>query len=132
MGRALTIDLSAYLESRRDALVILKSALSDPDYSQLFQATESYRAGADGQEKTLNLLRAMGSVIEDLLLVVAGTPHLVRNIDLRAELGRIAQGVTVDWIENASQALVNVEHGMRRNLLRSLSIDAMAVSMSRE
>jgi len=36
----------------------------------------------------------------------------------------------VDWIEGTSRALVQVEQGMRRNLLRSLSIDAMAVSLA--
>jgi DNA polymerase-3 subunit delta' len=131
VGRALTIDLEAYLSSRQDALVILHSALREPDYSQLFHATESYRAGADGQEKSLSLLRALGSLIEDLLLVVAGTPHLVRNLDLTAELDRMAQGLTVDWIDGAARLLVQVESGMRRNLLRSLSLDAMAVGMER-
>jgi DNA polymerase-3 subunit delta' len=131
VGRALTIDLSVYLASRQDALVILRTALGDPDYSQLFHATEGYRAGADGQEKTINLLRAMGSLIEDLLLVVAGTPQLVRNLDLGTELQRMAQGLTVDWIDGAARAMVQVESGMRRNLLRSLSLDAMAVGMER-
>ena len=131
VGRALTIDLSVYLASRQDALVMLRTALGEPNYTQLFHATESYRAGADGQEKTINLLRAMGSLIEDLLLVVAGTPRLVRNLDLAAELERMAQGLTVDWIDGAARALVQVESGMRRNLLRSLSLDAIAVGMER-
>jgi DNA polymerase-3 subunit delta' len=131
VGRALTIDLGVYLASRQDALVLLRTALRDPDYSQLFHATESYRAGADGQEKTINLLRALGSLIEDLLLVVAGTPGLIRNLDLNAELEHLAQGLTVDWIDGAARALVQVEQGMRRNLLRSLSLDAMAVSLER-
>jgi DNA polymerase-3 subunit delta' len=95
----------------------------------LFRATETYRAGADGQEKTLGLLRALGSLLEDLLLVVAGTPALVRNVDMRTDLERMAHGLTVDWIENTSRALVQVEQGMRRNLLRSLSLDAMTVSL---
>ena len=129
VGRALTLDLGVYLASRQDALVILKTALREPDYSQLFHATESYRAGADGQEKTINLLRALGSLVEDLLLMVAGTPALIRNLDLDAELERMAQGLTVDWIDGAAKALVQVEQGMRRNLLRSLSLDAMAVSL---
>jgi len=73
VGRALTIDLDVYLASRADALILLRTALREPDYSALFHATESYRAGADGQEKTINLLRALGSLIEDLLLIVAGT-----------------------------------------------------------
>lgn len=78
----------------------------------------------------MNLLRALGSLIEDLLLVVAGTPTLMRNVDLAAELERLAQGLSIDWIDGASRALVQVEQGMRRNLLRSLSLDAMAVSLA--
>jgi DNA polymerase-3 subunit delta' len=131
VGRALTIDLGVYLTSRQDALILLRTALREPDYSQLFHATESYRAGADGQERTVNLLRALGSLIEDLLLVVADTPQFVRNVDLGAELERMAQGLNVDWIDGASRALVQVEQGMRRNLLRSLSLEAMAVSLDR-
>ncbi len=131
VGRALTSDLSIYLASRQEALIILRTALREPDYSQLFHATESYRAGADGQEKTLNLLRALGSLVEDLLLLVAGTPQLIRNLDIEADLARLAHGLTVDWIDGAARALVQVEQGMRRNLLRSLSLDAMAVSLDR-
>jgi DNA polymerase-3 subunit delta' len=131
VGRALTLDLDVYLASRQDALVLLRTSLSEPDYARLFHATESYRAGADGQEKTINLLRAFGSLIEDLLLIVAGTPQLIRNIDLEAELARLAQGLSIDWIDSAARALVQVEQGMRRNLLRSLSLDAMAASLDR-
>jgi len=130
VGRALSIDLDAYLLSRTDALVILRTALREPDYSQLFHATESYRAGAEGQEKTVNLLRALGSLLEDLLLIVAGTPSLIRNIDLTADLERLSEGLTVEWIDGAARALVQVEQGMRRNLLRSLSLDSMALAMA--
>ncbi|HUA92954.1 MAG TPA: hypothetical protein VL991_10320 [Terracidiphilus sp.] len=131
VGRALAIDISVYLSSRQDALILLRSALREPDYSQLFRATETYRAGADGQEKTISLLRALGSLIEDLLLILAGTPALIRNLDLAAELANLAEGVSVDWIDGAARALVQVEQGMRRNLLRSLSLDSMAIAMSR-
>ena len=145
VGRALSLDLGAYLASRQDALIILRTALrdsgapadrspsaaQDSGYSQLFRATETYRAGAEGQQKTLNLLRALGSLIEDLLLVIAGTPGLVRNLDLAVELERMARdsALTLDWIDSAARALVHVEQGMRRNLLRSLSLDAMAVEL---
>ncbi|HVN92624.1 MAG TPA: hypothetical protein VMT38_02960 [Terracidiphilus sp.] len=132
VGCALALDLDAYFASREDALVILRSALREPDYSALFHATETYRAGADGQAKTVNLLRALSSLVEDLLLIVAGTPALIRNIDLATELARMAEGLTIDWIDNAARALVQVEQGMRRNLLRSLSLDAMAVGLAAE
>jgi len=130
VGRALKLDLDVYLASRQDALILLKTALKEPDYSQLFRVTETYRAGADGQVKTVNLLRALGSLVEDLLLMVAGTPGLLRNVDISTELERLAQGLTVDWIDGAARALSQAEQGMRRNLLRSLSLDAMAVSLA--
>jgi DNA polymerase-3 subunit delta' len=129
VGRALTLDLDVYLASRKDALLVLRTALKEPDYSELFRTTETYRGGADGQEKTLNLLRALGALLEDLLLMVAGTPALIRNLDIAAELERMAQGLSVDWIAATSRAVVQVEQGMRRNLLRSLSLDAMAVGL---
>jgi DNA polymerase III subunit delta' len=129
VGRALSVDLGVYLASRQDALLLLRTALREPDYSQLFHATEAYRAGADGQEKTVHLLRALSSLIEDLLLIVAGSTQLIRNLDLEAELTRLAQGISVDWLDAASRSLDQVEQGMRRNLLRSLSLDAMAVSL---
>jgi DNA polymerase-3 subunit delta' len=131
VGRALGFDIETYLASRQDALLVLRSALRDPDFSALFRTTETYRGGADGQEKTLNLLRATNALIEDLLMLVAGTPQLIRNQDISAELTQLGAGVTLDWIDHAARSLADVEKGMRRNLLRSLSLDAMALSLER-
>jgi DNA polymerase-3 subunit delta' len=131
VGRALGFDVESYLASRKDALVILKSALRDPDFSTLFRSTETYKAGADGQEKTLNLIRATNKLIEDMLMLVAGSPGLIRNTDIAAELTQLAAGLNLDWIDHAARALAEVEKGMRRNLLRSLSLDAMALSLDR-
>ncbi|WP_263358177.1 DNA polymerase III subunit [Acidicapsa ligni] len=131
VGRALGFDVDAYMASRQDALLVLKTALRDPDFSSLFRATETYRGGADGQEKTLNLIRAANSLIQDLLMLVAGSQQLMRNQDITSELTQLAQGVSLEWIDGAARALSEVEKGMRRNLLRSLSIDAMALSLER-
>ncbi len=38
VGRAFTLDLETYLASRQDALIVLKTALKEPDYSQLFRS----------------------------------------------------------------------------------------------
>jgi DNA polymerase III subunit delta' len=131
VGRALGFDIETYLASRQDALTLLRNAVVSPDYSTLFKMTETYRGGAEGQEKTINLLRTMGTLLEDLLLIQAGTATLVRNIDIMAELTKMAGSVTLKWIENASSSLAQVESGMRRNLLRPLSLDALAVDLSR-
>jgi DNA polymerase-3 subunit delta' len=110
---------------------MLRGALREPDYSALFRMTEGYRAGADGQRKTAGLIRAMNSLLEDLLLLRSGAPALVRNIDLEAELAAMAGQVSVEWIEGAERGLHQVELGMRRNLLRSVSLDAYATALAR-
>jgi DNA polymerase III subunit delta' len=131
IGRALSFDLAGYLASRADALVILRNAAREPDYSSLFRMTETYRAGAEGQEKTTGLLRAFYSLLEDLLLLRSGAPHLVRNIDLEKELAALADSVSLAWIEAATRGAQSVESGMRRNLLRSLALDAFATELTR-
>jgi DNA polymerase III subunit delta' len=131
VGQAVGFDLEGYLASRADALLILRHALRDPDFSALFKMTETYRAGADGQEKTSSLLRAMLSLLEDLLLLQSGAAPLVRNIDLGKELTAVAQQTSLEWIEAAERGVSQVESGMRRNLLRSLAIDAFATGLTR-
>jgi len=131
VGRALTLDLESYLAGRKDAIVILRHATTAAEHSDLFRMTETYRAGADGAEKTTALLRAFSSLLEDLLLIQASAQSLVRNIDILNELERIAGSVTPAWIEAASRGLDQVEAGMRRNLLRSLSLDGFASALSR-
>ena len=130
-GRALAFDLETYTAARADALIFLRNAAassrlfgsssglqaavkdhrregasapgrsqadaaaeSEPDHTALFKMTETYRAGAEGQQKTAALLRALSLLLEDLLLLDAGTPEL------------------------------------RRNLLRSLSLDAFAAQLA--
>jgi len=114
------------------ASFIISNATEESDYGALFRVTETYRAGAEGQQKTSALLHAFASLLEDLLLLHAGTGHLIRNIDLQTELTRMSQTIDVGWIETAVRALDQVEQGMRRNLLRSLSLDSFAAGLSRK
>jgi DNA polymerase-3 subunit delta' len=129
IGRAVNFDVDAYLASRRDALLLLRTAIAEPDHSALFHVTETYRAGAEGQQKTQDLLRALYLLLEDMMLLQAGQPEMTRNIDILPELRRMAESVSFDWIERAVRRIVDVESGMRRNLLRSLSLDALAAGL---
>ncbi len=129
VGRALGFPLETYLASRQDALIMLRSAVANPDHSALFRMTETYRAGAEGQEKLSGLNRALMSVLEDLLLLRSGNPGLVRNVDLVEELARMAEAVSLEWIERATRGITRLETGMRRNLLRSLALDAFATEL---
>ncbi len=134
VGRARGFDLEAYAASRQDALTILKSALRGGEHSELFKVTESYRPGAEGREKTDRLIRTLYSLLRDLVVVISceresGAPEMIRNTDIAAELKRMAESVDFAWLTAASDGLAEVERGMRRNLLRSLSLDAFAAGM---
>ena len=129
-GRAISFDLPGYMAARADALLLLRGSAADPDHTALFKMTEGYRAGAEGQAKTTALLRAFALLLEDLLLLSAGTPELLRNVDLRPELERFSPVLTFPWIEGAVRGLDQVYSGMRRNLLRSLSLDAFQSQIS--
>ncbi len=132
VGRARAFDLPAYTAARQDALIMLATAIGEQDHTALFRATEMYRSGAEGREKTDNVLRALYSMLEDVLMVKSGTPELVRNTDVMGELRRLAAVVDFRWIEAAARRIGEVETGMRRNLLRSLSLDAMVAALEQQ
>jgi DNA polymerase III subunit delta' len=131
LGRARAFDLDAYVAARADALAVLNSALLGGEHSQLFKITESYRSGAEGREKTERLLRTLYSLLRDLMFLGLNSPQLVQNTDIHGQLTKLAEAADFDWIAAASDRLAEVERGMRRNLLRSLSLDGFALALEK-
>ncbi len=131
VGRARTLELEGYMAARKDALALLGTALRSADHSDLFRTTETYRAGGEGKEKTDRLLAAVYGLLKDLMALISGAPDLVRNTDITAELKSLSAAVDFSWIAQASQQLGQVQSGMRRNVLRPLSLDAFALALER-
>ncbi len=131
VGRARGFDLEAYTAARQHALTILNSGLRGGDHSELFKITETYRAGAEGRDKTEKLLRTLYSLLQDLMFMDSGMAELVRNTDIAGELKKLAEAADFSWIASAAERLGEVERGMRRNLLRSLSLDAFAAALEK-
>ena len=61
--------------------------------------------------------------------VADGCRRVFEPVDIRPELDRLATSLTFHWIEQASKGLDQVYTGMRRNLLRNLSLDAYATQL---
>ena len=137
IGRALSFDLESYVAARNHALIMLRSALggntlgTNSGHTELFKVTESYRSGAEGREKIGTLLRTVYSLLEDLMFLQSGAPQLVRNTDILGELTKMSEGADFAWVQRAAEGLGEVERGLRRNLLRSLSLDAFATALER-
>jgi DNA polymerase III subunit delta' len=131
VGRALSLDLEQYTAARTDALAILRAAAGTSDHSELFRATETYRGGGEGKEKTDQLMSALYSLLKDLTAAISGAPELMRNTDIAADIRSIAKTVDFEWISRATEQLGQVQRGMRRNVLRPLSLDAFALGLDR-
>ena len=86
--RARSFDLDAYIAARADALAILNSALLGGEHTAFFKITETYRPGAEGRAKTEQLLRTLYSLLRDLMFLGSGTPELIHNTDIQAQLKR--------------------------------------------
>jgi len=128
VGRAYAFNLAEYTAARLDALTILRNSQTS-DHTALFRMTETYRAGADGQVRTTALLRAISSLLEDILLLQGNAPDRIRNVDIRPELKGFADTFDFAWIESAVRGLDAVQSGLRRNLLRNVSLDAFAAEL---
>jgi DNA polymerase-3 subunit delta' len=129
MGRASSFDLESYVAARSHAIVMLKAALGTGDHSDLFKTTESYRPGAEGRQKMDSLLKTLYLLLEDLMFLQSGTPQLARNTDIIGELRKMSESADFAWLQRAAAGLGEVERGLRRNLLRSLSLDAFAAAL---
>jgi DNA polymerase-3 subunit delta' len=131
LGRALSLNLESYIAARSHALIMLKSALGAGDHTNLFKTTETYRSGAEGREKIDNLLRTLYALLEDLMFLQSGAEQLIRNTDILGELKKMSEATDFAWLQHAAEGLGEVERGLRRNLLRSLSLDAFATALER-
>ena len=131
VGRARNFDLATYSAAREQALAILRTALRAGEHTELFKITETYRAGAEGREKIELLLRCLYSLLQDLLFLDAKLPELVRNTDVIAELQRLSEAADFQWLSSTANRLAEVERGLRRNLLRSLSLDAFEAAIEK-
>jgi len=129
MGRALSWDLETYVAARAQALTLLKSALGSSDHTDLFKTTEGFRPGAEGREKIDALLRTLYLLLEDLMSAQSGASQLVRNTDIAGELKKMAEAADFAWVQRAAVGLGDVERGLRRNLLRSLSLDSFVAAL---
>ena len=129
VGRARSFDLNGYLTARKDALLLLTTALGENEHSALFRATEAYRAGGEGKAKTDLLIAVLYSILEDLMFLKAGSRGADAKSRSAGRAGRHGRAGIFDWIVRASDGLGDVQNGMRRNLLRSLSLDGFSSSI---
>jgi len=129
-GAAIGLDLLAVAKLHRDALTILERSAEQRGVSDLFAATAAL---AKSQEIAFeNVLEVFYSLLTDLLdLSSTSTKKVLRNPALRRELETLSKKIDAIWISKAVEGFDVLHSRTRRNINRSLGLDAVAISLTR-
>ena len=129
-GAAIGVDLAAVAKLHRDALTILERAAELRGVSDLFASTAAL---AKSQEIAFeNVLEVFYSLLTDLLdLSSSSTKKVLRNPALGRELETLSKKIDVAWVSRAVDGFDVLHARTRRNINRSLGLDAVAISLSR-
>jgi DNA polymerase III subunit delta' len=129
-GAVIGLDLDAAAKLHRDALAILERSVESRGFSELFAATSAL---AKGQEFAFeNVLEVFYSLLTDLLdLSSASTKKGLRNPALGRELETLSKKIDAAWVGKAVEGLDVLYARTRRNINRSLGLDAVAISLAR-
>jgi DNA polymerase-3 subunit delta' len=130
-GAAMDLNLEAAVQLRRDCLTVLERSLDLRGVSNLFASTSAL---AKNQEVAFeNILEVFYSLLTDLLDLSCSPSQqkVLRNPSLRKELEALSKRVNVSWISKAVGGFDALHARLRRNINRSLGLDAVAVSLAR-
>jgi len=129
-GKAMELDVAAALKLQRDALTVLERSIDLRGVSDLFASTSAL---AKNQEVGFeNVLEVFYSLLTDLLdLSCSPSLQVLRNPGLRKELEALSRRIDPDWVNNAVGGFDTLHARLRRNVNRSLGLDAIALSLAR-
>jgi DNA polymerase III subunit delta' len=129
-GAVIGVDLEAEAKLRRDALAILERSVDSRAFSDLFAATAAL---AKNQEIAFeNVLEVFYSLLTDLLdLSSVSTKKGLRNPALSRELETLSKKIDAAWVGEAVEGFDILHARTRRNINRSLGLDAVAISLAR-
>jgi DNA polymerase III subunit delta' len=129
-GAVIGLDLSATEKLHRDALTILERSAEERGVSDLFAATAAL---AKSQEIAFeNILEVFYSLLTDLLdLSSSSTKKVLRNPALSRELETLSRKIDAAWVAKAVEGFDVLQSRVRRNINRSLGLDAVAISLNR-
>ena len=127
-GLAVSMDLEAYDQRRAAMLKLLEVAAGRAPFSDWAKFSEAISMRK--QEKLDVLLQVLYHLLEDIL-TLSNRRGEIRNFDLRADLQNLAQRVSFAWIRAAVVKADELSELVRRNIQKSIALDAFAVSLRR-
>lgn len=125
-GTAISIDLDSYDKRRTAMLALLKAGAGAAPFSSWIKFSESISASKS--EKLDEYLAVLSQLLEDVLLISNGLSAR-RNSDISTELAALSKSVSFSWIQLAFQKTNELSQLVRRNIQKSLALDALVVQL---
>jgi DNA polymerase III subunit delta' len=123
-GLAISIDLEAYDRRRVAMFALLKVAAGIEPFGNWLKHSDA--VAARRTEKLDSYLDVLYILLEDVVRLSNGV-RAIRNDDLRDELETLAARVSFNWIRAAVAKVDELVELVRRNIQKSLALDAFAV-----
>jgi DNA polymerase-3 subunit delta' len=125
-GLAVSIDLETYDRRRTAMLALLKAASGADTFGAWLKHSESIAARRT--EKLDSYLEVLYMLLSDVLRMTEGAPA-VRNADIGNDLRAVAARVSFEWLRRAVEKVDELVDLVRRNIQKSIALDAWAVDM---
>lgn len=125
-GMALSIDLESYDRRRAAMLTLLEVGAGKTPFSDWAQHSEYISARKT--EKLEFYLDVLYLLLEDLLVLQHAGSEL-RNPDLRPQLQSLAGRISFNWLRTAVQKVDDLVELLRRNIQKSIALDAFAIEL---
>jgi DNA polymerase-3 subunit delta' len=125
-GLAVSIDLEAYDKRRAAMLTLVKVAAGAAPFASWVPVGEVI--GRTKSEKLELHLKVLYELLRDLLVLREGGSE-IRNQDIRGELEPLAARVEFSWIRRAVAHADELVEMMRRNIQKTIALDAVILAL---
>jgi DNA polymerase III subunit delta' len=125
-GVAFSLDIEAYERRRTAMLALLKVASGLEPFGSWLKHSDSIAARRS--EKLDSYLDALYMLLDDILRWTHGVTA-IRNADVRQEIEALAGRVSFTWLRAAVAKVDALMELVRRNIQKSIALDALAVDL---
>jgi DNA polymerase III subunit delta' len=125
-GLAVSIDLEAYDRRRTAMLALLSVASGTQPFGSWLKHSDSI--GARRTEKLDSYLDVLYVLLGDVVRLANGVTT-IRNADIRGDLEVLARRVSFDWLRTAVAKVDELMELVRRNIQKSIALDALVIEL---
>jgi len=125
-GLAVSLDLETYDKRRSAMLALLKTAAGVAPFATWAPVSEVI--GRSKSEKLDFYLKVLYGLLRDLLVLREGGGE-IHNQDIRRELEILAAKVEFPWIRKAVRHVDEIAELVRRNIQKTIALDALIVEL---